>query len=93
MNRQLSIVFVLFTLYGCAASTGVVSIGKDTYMISNRDNGPASSLGALKAAAYKDASSFCAGQQKALQVIRSNDVPRSFGQFPEIEIQFTCVAQ
>jgi hypothetical protein len=48
------------------------------------------SLGALKAAAYKDATSFCAAKNKTAQVVRSNDIPRSFGQFPETEVQFTC---
>jgi len=81
----------LAILTGCAASTGVMPIGKDMYMVSHRDNGPASSLGALKAAAYRDATQFCASQSKALQVIRSNDIPRSLGQFPETEVQFTCI--
>jgi hypothetical protein len=78
-------------LSACAATTGVVAIGNETYSISHRDNGPMASLGALKAAAYKDAAAFCAAKNRALQVVRSNDVPRSFGQFPETEVQFNCV--
>ena len=78
-------------LAGCAASTGVIGIGNDAYSISHRDNGPMASLGALKAAAYKDAASFCAAKNKSVQVVKSNDVPRSFGQFPETEVQFTCL--
>lgn len=77
-------------LSGCAATTGVVAIGGGNYMVSHRDNGPTSSLGALKAAAYKDATAFCASEKKTLQVVRSSDVPRSFGQFPETEVQFKC---
>ena len=79
-----------FLLAGCAASSGVIPIGNDTYSISLRDNGPMASLGSLKAKAYKDATSFCAAKNKTLQVLRSNDVPRSLGQFPETEVQFTC---
>ena len=57
-----------------------------------RDNGPMASLGALKAAAYRDAAAFCTGQGKTANIItKSNDVPRSFEQFPETEVQFTCV--
>lgn len=78
-------------LASCAASTGVISTGADTYSIANRDNGPLSSLGEIKAKAYQDAGSFCATKGKALEVIRSNDVPRSLGQFPEVELQFRCV--
>ena len=76
---------------GCAASTGVIAIGQDAYSISHRDNGPMASLGALKAQAYKDAASFCAAKSKSVQVTKSNDMPRSFGQFPETEVQFTCL--
>lgn len=77
-------------LAGCAATTGVVATGPDTYMVSHRDNGPASSLGALKAAAYKDAAAFCSTKGKSLKVLSSTDVPRSFGQFPETEVLFRC---
>lgn len=78
-------------LAACAATTGIVPIGNETYSISNRDNGPMASLGALKASAYKDAAAFCSGMGKTLSVIRTNDVPRSLGQFPETEVQFKCV--
>ena len=90
---KLLIVLPLALLAGCAASTGVVAIGPDTYMVAHRDNGPMSSLGALKAAAYQDAAAFCAAKNKSMQLLRSNDVPRSLGQFPETEVQFTCIDQ
>ena len=77
-------------LVGCASSTGVIPIGKETYSISRTDNGPAASLGEMKASAYKEAAAFCGTKGKQLQVLLSNDVPRSFGQFPQTEIQFTC---
>ena len=81
----------LLILSGCASSTGIIPAGKDQYMISREDNGPAASLGAIKAAAFKEAGAFCAGQGKTMQVVRENDVPRSFGQFPQTTLQFTCV--
>ena len=90
MRRNFLPAAFLAAVAGCATSTGVVPIGGDSYMVSHRDNGPAASLGALKAAAYQDAAQFCAGQGKSMQVLRSNDVPRSLGQFPETEVQFTC---
>jgi hypothetical protein len=93
MNNALAslIAVSVLTLTACAASTGVIPIGNETYSISHRDNGPLSSLGALKAAAYKDAAAYCAAKDKKMQVLRSNDVPRSLGQFPETEVQFTCI--
>jgi hypothetical protein len=69
----------------------VIPIGKDTFSISRTDNGPTSSLGEMKASAYKEAAVYCSSQGRQLQVIRSNDVPRSFGQFPQTEVQFTCM--
>jgi hypothetical protein len=76
---------------GCASTTGVVSMGKDTYLIAREDNGPAASLGAIKAATFKEAASFCSGQGKTMQVTKESDTPRSFGKFPQTTLQFTCV--
>jgi hypothetical protein len=80
----------LLAVTGCASSTGVVPMGKDTYMIAREDNGPASSLGAIKAATFKEAAEFCAGKGKSMQVTKESDTPRSFGQFPQTSVQFTC---
>jgi len=55
-----------------------------------RDNGPAASLGALKAAAFKEAGAFCACQAKTMQVTKESDTPRSLGQFPQTTLQFQC---
>jgi hypothetical protein len=78
-------------LAGCASTTGIVAIGKDEYMIAREDNGPAASLGAIKAATFKEAASFCVTQGKALKTLKESDTPRSFGQFPQTNLQFTCV--
>jgi len=82
---------VLFaSLTACASTTGVIPMGKDTYMIARVDNGPAASLGAIKAATFKEAAEFCAGKGKSMQVTKESDTPRSFGQFPQTSVQFTC---
>ena len=86
-----TLLVVCLTLSACAVTTGVVPMGGGSYSVMRRDNGPMASLGALKAAAYRDAAAFCTGQGKTGIVTKSNDVPRSFGQFPETEVQFTCV--
>lgn len=77
-------------LMGCASTTGVVSTGSNQYMVSREDNGPAASLGQLKAATMKDAGAHCAGQGKAMQILRETDTPRSLGQFPQTTLHFTC---
>lgn len=87
MKRTLIICAVLG---GCASTTGIVPIGDDAFMIVREDNGPTASLGALKAATFKDAGVFCAGQGKKLHVLKENDTPRSFGRFPQTTLQFSC---
>ena len=59
-------------------------------MVSREDNGPAASLGKLKAATMKDAATFCSGQGKTMQILREADTPRSLGQFPQTTLHFTC---
>jgi hypothetical protein len=85
------ILTIAILMVGCASTTGVVPIGKDTYMIVREDNGPAASLGTIKAATFKEAGAFCSGKGKTMQVSKESDTPRSFGQFPQTTLQFTCV--
>lgn len=91
MKKTIALATVI--LAGCASTTGVISAGKDQYMISREDNGPAASLGAIKAQVFQEAGAFCAGQGKTMEVVRENDVPRSFGQFPQTSLQFKCISQ
>lgn len=81
----------MVVLSGCASTTGVVPAGTDQYMIAREDHGPASSLGAIKAQVFQEAGAFCAGQGKTMQIVKENDVPRSFGQFPQTDLHFKCV--
>ena len=89
LKRLTSIALTL--LAGCASITGVIPAGRDQYMIAREDNGPAASLGAIKAQVFQEAGAFCAGQNKTMQIVKENDVPRSFGQFPQTSMQFTCL--
>jgi len=84
-------VWTLVLLAGCASTTGVISTGSNQYMVSREDNGPAASLGALKAATMKDAGAHCTGQGKTMQILRETDTPRSLGQFPQTTLHFACV--
>lgn len=60
-------------------------------MSAREDNGPAASLGALKAATFKEARAFFAGQAKTMQVTKESETPRSLGQFPQSTLQFQCI--
>lgn len=90
MNRAL--LFPLVALVGaCASSTGVIPMGENTFSVMRHDNGPMSSLGEIKAAAYRDATAHCGAMNKKPDVVRTQDTPRSFGQFPQVEVVFRCV--
>ncbi len=66
---------ILVTVAGCAATSGVVAIGSDSWTVTHQDKGPLGSLGELRATAYREASSFCAAMGKELQVLRIDDTP------------------
>jgi hypothetical protein len=81
---------LLSSLTACASTTGVVPTGKDTFMIAREDNGPAASVGAIKAATFKEAAEFCSTKGKSMQLTKESDTPRSLGQFPQTTLQFLC---
>lgn len=78
-------------LFGCSSTTGVIPTGNDSYMIAKEDNSPMASIGTIKAATFKEAAAFCALKSKALQTVKETDTPRSFGQFPQTTLHFTCI--
>lgn len=88
--RTLMIV-LLAAISGCASTTGVVPMGSNGYMVAREDNSPGASIGAVKVAALQEAGAFCSAKSQSFEVVSSNDVPRSFGQFPQSQLQFRCV--
>ena len=78
---------------GCAANSGVVPIGPDTYMISRQAGSGFSGMGTLKAKAFKEAAAFCDERSQVMQVVRTDDAqpPYVLGNFPRTEIQFMCL--
>lgn len=80
-------------LGGCAANSGVVPIGQDTYMVSRQAATGFSGSGTLKAEAFQEANQYCASQKKVLQVINTAEASPPFilGNFPKAEVQFMCL--
>lgn len=80
-------------LIGCASNSGVIPIGKDTYMVSRQAATGFSGSGNLKAEAFKEAGSYCITQNKTLQVVRTDEAQPPFilGNFPKAEVQFMCL--
>ena len=52
-----------------------------------------SGSGNLKAEAFAEANQYCANQNKALQVVSTQEAqpPFIFGNFPKAEVQFMCL--
>jgi hypothetical protein len=84
---------VAAALTGCAANSGVIPMGQDTYVISRQAATGFSGSGTLKAEALTEAGQHCGAQKKSLQVITMTEAqpPFIFGNFPKAEVQFKCV--
>ena len=80
-------------LAGCASNSGIIPIGKDTYMVSRQAATGFSGSGTLKAEAFQEASAYCVSQGKALQVVNTQEAQPPFllGNYPRAEVQFMCL--
>lgn len=80
-------------LSACAANTGVVPIGRDSYMVSKQGWISTQAVGSLTADVYRQANQSCAGLGKQFQVVSLREQPGDFGRsYPEVELSFRCLA-
>jgi len=79
-------------LAGCASNSGVVPIGRGTYMISRQAATGFTGLGNLKAEALREANAFCEEQGKTFELLdnRESEPPYVLGNYPRVEIEFRC---
>lgn len=93
--KVFTLAIAVSVLSGCAANSGVIPIGKDTYMVSRQAATGFSGSGTLKAEAFQEANSFCRSQSKEVQVISTHEAapPYILGNFPKAEVQFLCLDQ
>ena len=91
--KKLLAVLLCLGLVGCATVSGVVPMGKDTYMLSRQAGTGFAGMGNLKADAFRDANEFCIKQGKQLQVVSTHEPPPPYvlGNFPRVEVQFMCL--
>ncbi len=82
-------------LSGCAANSGIVPMGGNTYMVSRQAATGFTGMGTLKAEAMKEAYSECSKTGKSVKVLETKDArpPYIFGNFPKTEIRFKCVKE
>lgn len=88
MRKSVLLLLVLI-IAGCAAKSGVVSIGSDTYMVSRQSF---TGLSNLKTEALHEADEYCKSSNKQIKVVNTIESPPAYiwGKFPKVEIKFMC---
>lgn len=84
---------MVLTLIGCATDSGVVQVGNNTYIITRQAGSGFSGMGDLKADALKEAYTKCSKSNESVKIVNSQESqpPYIFGNFPRIELTFSCV--
>jgi hypothetical protein len=94
MKHAVIVVGLTALLGGCASNSGVVSIGSDTFVVSRQAATGFTGMGTLRTEALKEAADTCVAQGKRLVVLNEKEAqpPYVFGNFPRIDVTFTCKA-
>jgi len=93
--RGLIGIALLATIVGCASHTGVISMGRDTFMIAKQQATGFPGLGNMKAEIIGEGSRHCASINKEFQIVSSNETqpPYILGNYPRSEITFMCLTR
>lgn len=85
---------IAVALAGCAAQTGVVATGQETFYASKQAATGLPGLGTLKADLIQQSAAHCAGMGRQLEVVSTSETqpPYLLGNYPRAEITFRCVA-
>ena len=80
-------------LTACASHTGVVPMGKDTFLIAKQQATGFPGLGNMKAEIIAEASRHCTSMNKEVQVVSMQETqpPYILGNYPRSEVQFMCL--
>lgn len=80
-------------LSGCASHSGVIAMGKDTFMISKQQATGFPGLGNMKAEIISEAVHYCESNGKEFQIVSAQETqpPYLLGNYPRSEIQFMCL--
>lgn len=89
--RNIAVSLACIGLFGCA-STGIVPMDKDTYLISKKS--PQVGFGppvGIKGEVYTEANAFCSKDGKAVETIKLDQTNAGFGRAAAVSLQFKCV--
>lgn len=86
-------ILIAFFVGGCASNSGVVPAGQNQFLISRQAATGFSGLGDMKAEALRDADDYCRKNARNLKVLSTEESkpPYLFGNFPRVEVQFSCM--
>lgn len=86
---------LLVTVAGCAANSGVVAMGAETYFVSRQGATGFSGASTLKAEALQEANQYCQMQRKTMEVVNMSEAQPPFilGNYPKAEVQFRCLTK
>jgi len=89
------IIYVLLILAGCAAHSGIVQIGADTFMVSKQAEADISDLSILRGEALEEAYLFCTSQNRLMRVVGITEfLPPDISRgLPKVEAQFLCLEE
>lgn len=78
---------------GCASHTGVVPMGRDTFMIAKQQATGFPGLGNMKAEIIAEGARHCAAMSKEFQIVSTQETqpPYVLGNYPRSEITFMCL--
>lgn len=92
MRATLVFVAVTTVLVGCA-STGVIPIDQDSYMIGKKDGSPGLGVSLTnKADVYREANEFCKAKGLEVKTLQVTTTPAKPAQLGSTELQFKCVS-
>ena len=86
---------VALGLVSCASTTtGIVPMGRDTYMIAKEQGSGFPGLGTMKGEIITEGVQFCQKQGKEFQITATKETqpPYILGNYPRSEIEFMCLS-
>lgn len=91
--KKLPVVIILL-LSACASSSGVVPLGRETFMVSRSEKGFDTTGSRVKADALKEANAYCSGNGKTIELVNSSEKDMMpFKSDAQAEVVFKCVAE
>jgi hypothetical protein len=95
VNMKLILLLLIVAgLTACASNTGIVPMGRDTYMIAKQQGTGFPGLGSMKGEIITEGVQFCEKQGKEFQITGTKETqpPYVLGNYPRSEIEFMCLS-